>query len=451
MEPRIDMALNKKHLVFTVFAILTMTVLGACASAQATVPTAVTEVATATPVPIQAISIDSQADPEGFLAAIPAAEVDCASSAVGGRDELINLVSLSDANTDAISDTQLSVLASCISDSTMKRVVVGQLELETGGLSDETLACVNQYAEGIDFSSLFSGQVTGRDTIVSTLQALFCLSPAERAALESNEQSIIEITQIGGIDALECAVDSAGTERLNAFADIFSVDGSVDTEAVGEFMPYLIDCGVVDDDSFQSAGITSDQFSCLFANLDPDTLASLTNITDNPSATPDISTAATLFEAMGECGLDLQEILDSANGSDFELPDVGTGIPAISPELLVCLTDNGISSTVVSNYAVGLADTTDPDLMAALAICDGSSSGSSSGDGVVVPNGSGGTTTVDPAVFDALPITAEQAICLIDEVGAETLDGIAAGTSNILSVLPALGVCEISIADLLAG
>jgi hypothetical protein len=129
---------------------------------------------------------------------------------------------------------------------------------------------------------------------------------------------------------------------------------------------------------------------------------------------------------MGECGLDLQEILDSANGSDFELPDVGTGIPAISPELLVCLTDNGISSTVVSNYAVGLADTTDPDLMAALAICDGSSSGSSSGDGVVVPNGSGGTTTVDPAVFDALPITAEQAICLIDEVGAETLDGIAA-------------------------
>ncbi|MDA0232464.1 MAG: hypothetical protein O3B04_06090 [Chloroflexi bacterium] len=187
------MSLKKNRLAVALISIAAVTALAACASAKAPAPTN-TPVPTATPVPVLAISIDPQTDPAGFLAALPAAEVDCASSAVGGIDELTELVSLSEDNTEGISRTQLSVLGSCISNSTVQRVVLGQLELETGGLSAETTACVTRYTDGIDFAGLFSGQVIGQDTVVSTLQALFCLSPAERKALESGDQSIIEIT-----------------------------------------------------------------------------------------------------------------------------------------------------------------------------------------------------------------------------------------------------------------
>ena len=36
----------------------------------------------------------------------------------------------------------------------------------------------------------FSGQVIDQDTVVSTLQALFCLSPEERKALENSDQTL---------------------------------------------------------------------------------------------------------------------------------------------------------------------------------------------------------------------------------------------------------------------
>ena len=446
------MAPKKNSLTLALLALVATVILAACASSPS--PTATpAPTATPTPVPPQVIKVDPKTVPADFLAAIPSAEVDCATSAIGGLDRLTKLVSQSEDNTDDISRTQLNVLGSCISNATVQRVILGQLELETGGLSPETTACVSRYTDGIDFASLFSGQVIDQDTVVSTLQALFCLSPGERKALENSDQTLIEITQLGGIDALECAIDRAGTDQLAAFAGIFDDDGSVDLLAVGEFMPFLIDCGVVEEDSFQSAGITSAQLSCLFEQLDPEALASFLAITKNPSATPDLTTAASLFAAMGACGLDLQEIIEKSGSTGID--PVGTGgssVPSMSADLLVCLVDNGVSSSVVSNYAIGLADTSDPKLTAALALCEGEASSSGGTDGmIVVPDGSGGTTSIDPATFDSLPITAEQVECLVAEMGADQLEGIVAGTVSPLVALGALGACNISIADLLAG
>ena len=60
------------------------------------------------------------------------------------------------------------------------------------------------------------------------------------------------------------------------------------------------------------------------------------------------------------------------------------------------------------------------------------------------------TETSPQSIFESLPISAEQAQCLIDEIGIEQLTGIADGTSSPLAILPALGTCNISITDLIA-
>lgn len=441
------MALKKNRLAVAFLALFSITILAACATSAATPTSTPAPTATATPEPVKAITIDPRTDADGFLAALPPSEVDCASIAVGGEDALTKLVSFSDDALQDVSDVQLKVLASCISSDTVRKVVIGQLEIETGGLSDETAACVANHTDGIDFATLFSGQAVEQETLVSTMQALFCLSPEERRSLETSDQEILEITDLGGIDALECAVDGAGASGLDAFGDIFGADGAVDPLAVGEYIPLLIDCGVVDDDSFATSGISSDQFSCLFEHLDAEALNSFLATTDNPNAVPDLSSAASLFDAFGKCDIDLQDLIDSADSLPVD-PSTGTGNgTVVSTDLLICLTGNGVSPSLAANYAAGLTDASDPALATALATCEGGGSGG----GLVIPDASGGSTTIDPSVFDTLPVTAEQAQCLLDEVGPEQLDGIANGTVSPLTILGALGACNITIADLLAG
>ncbi len=444
------MALKKNQLAIALLALFSMTVLAACASAAS--PTATpAPTATPTPVPVNAIEIDPQVDPDGFLAALPSSEVDCASSSVGGEDTLKKLITFADDATEGVTDTQLKVLAACVSDETVKKIVVGQLELETGGLSDATAACVGSHADGIDFATLFSGQAVEQETIVSTMQALFCLNDEERRALESSDQEIIGIADVGGIDALECAVDGAGSAGLQEFGAIFGTDGTVDVLAVSEFMPLLIDCGVIDDDLLADTGISADQYSCLFSHLDAELLNSILANANDPNAAPDLSSAASLLGAFGECGIDLQDLVEAGGSAEIEPPTgIGGGADA-TPELLVCLTDNGVDPSTVAEYAVGLADGSDATLLAALDACQNGGSSSGSGGSVVIPDTGNGETTIDPSVFEALPISAEQAQCLIDEVGIDQLEGIADGTVSPLTVLGALGACNISITDLIAG
>ena len=156
---------------------------------------------------------------------------------------------------------------------------------------------------------------------------------------------------------------------------------------------------------------------------------------------------------------DLQTLLENSEPTLVD-PSYGgsTGGAIVSSEQLLCLIDNGVSSSVASSYAAGLIDTSDPAIESALATCEGGSSGGSTGGSgggtggvIVVPDGSGGSTTIDPTILDALPVSAEQAQCLIEEVGLDQLEGIADGTVNPLAVLGALGTCNISISDLLAG
>jgi hypothetical protein len=128
-------------------------------------------------------------------------------------------------------------------------------------------------------------------------------------------------------------------------------------------------------------------------------------------------------------------------------PD-GSGEPVLPVEVLTCLTEHGVTADVALSFAAGLADTSEATLAAAIEACIGADEGE---EGVVVPDGSGGTTTIDPAIFESLPISAEQAQCLVDTIGAEQLEGIANGTVSPVTVLGALSTCGITLTELLAG
>jgi hypothetical protein len=389
--------IRRRLALATLLSVIAVLALAACSSgaespAETSVPT---KLPTETPVPIIMISVNPETDPEGFLAALPAPEVDCATRAAGGHGRLVRLISSAGDEADGISDTQLRDLASCIGNDTIKGIFIGQLNIETGGLSDATIACISQHTDGIDFAGVFSGQVIETDAIVSTLQALFCLSPKERAAFETSGTELVSVDTLGGIDALECAVDGVGPDGIQIFADMSGSSGEVDPLAVSKFMPRMI-----------------------------------------------------------ECGIDLQALIDasSSTGAGTGLGETSNVTEDISVDLLFCLTENGVSPVTASNYAAGLVHSSDPSIASALALCAGGTSETGSSEsGITVPDGSGGTTTIDPAVFDTLPITADLAQCLINEIGAEQLAGIADGTVSPLTALAALGACDIAITDLLGG
>jgi hypothetical protein len=193
--------------------------------------------------------------------------------------------------------------------------------------------------------------------------------------------------------------------------------------------------------------MTADQMACLFNSLDQDSLSSFFDISNDPDAVPDLSVLGQIMTTMASCGIDAEALLSSVGTGD-ETPDPTidvTQVPTVSTETLLCLSAQGLSADLVTDYIAGQADPDDPALVAALAAC---ASESPSG-GIVIPDGAGGTTTLDPAMIDSLPFTVEQIQCLVNEIGVEQLEALANGAANPLTLLGALGACDIAISDLL--
>lgn len=135
------------------------------------------------------ITIDPSEDPDGFIAALPADEVMCASDGVGGADIFRELVAADDAIGAEATDALAEVLASCISAETVQNVMIGQLISNHGGLSDETISCIGNSITGVDFSNVLGGLDFTGDDLIQAVEALFCLSPEERLAFEESNPS----------------------------------------------------------------------------------------------------------------------------------------------------------------------------------------------------------------------------------------------------------------------
>ena len=169
----------------------------------------------------------------------------------------------------------------------------------------------------------------------------------------------------------------------------------------------------------------------------------------------DFEDLGAFFTAFGECGLDLADLMEQAGQLDSDLIQ-GLLPMYIDPSDLIsidinqlrCLSEQGLDGEIVGDYAAGMADLSDATLIAALATC-GINGDSSSGT-ITVPDGSGGTATIDLSIFGDLPITTEQIQCLVDNLDQETLEIIAAGGIPPLSALSVLVTCEINLSDLMS-
>lgn len=440
------MLIRGNRLILIVIAAFAVTALAACGTSSSNDPTVTPEPsATPTPVPITAsIAIDPEADPVGFLNALPQTEVRCAASAVGGQENLVRLVSRADDNTDGISDQQLNIMASCISDETVASIAIGQLELQAGELSFTTQTCISSHMAEIDFSYFFDDSDIDSDSMVASLQAIFCLSSDERIALETSDLDLFEFGEIGGIAAIECSIDAAGPTGLQDYAEFASGESSENAELASKFIPILIECGVMTDSDFDDTGMTATEIACLFNELDENAISSFYDISNDPDTALDLSVLGDFIAAMATCEIDTESLLGGLSGigddPQIDVPDV----PIVSTETILCLTDNGVGAGLLADYLAGQADPNDSTLLSALEIC----LGDGNGEGVMIPDGNGGTTTLDPSVVESLPFTIEEIQCIVDEAGVEQLEALANGTASPLSLLGALGACDISLSDL---
>ena len=393
-----------KSLLFSLLATVLVVVI-ACTSTTATptatpspVPPTATPVLptptptpepTPTPIPLVPISIDPTEDPIGFFEALPESEASCVADAIGGRDQVIALLE-SSVDSGSFWVDEIDAIDDCISDETVQRVFAGQLDRETGGLSDATMSCIREQTTGLSAAGLFAEELEV-DSAISVLKGVFCLNDEERTAIALNDAAY-GFGEYGGIDALECIVNGVGPTGLTDLISMgSSLDASeIDFSAIAGLFPLLIECGALDDSDFEETGMTADQLGCLFGELGESGLA----LVDPAAGDTDFGDLAALFAAFDVCGLELDALLDAA-----ELP-----------------LDTSSSGDVTPDPTVQVEAT------------------------AVIP---------DIAEIEKL-FTTEQIICLTAEIGEDEIANLLAGGAPDLSLFAALATGEVDLLSLLA-
>ncbi len=325
--------------VFAVVAIAMIATI-ACGSGDSSTDAqapAATPDSTATPVAAvssEPITADPDKDPAAFIAALPESErqclVDTLGEAVFGR--------LLDGEDPSEEDGR--AILSCLSNETIKRVIVGQVIAQGGiELSEATLACIDDRLSTVDFLSLgslfFDGSGDDSEDLnteeiaevaLSLFPAVFCLNDEERAGLGpagSDGDSFFSGVLTGStIDALECGFDAAGPEGLISLISIAD-EGALTGEAFAVIGAVLAECGEL----FAESGLLDgDDGGGLFSGrLDlPDDIA----IPELPD------------------GLDLEDLLGDLSEISPEIPELIETVESatdvdieslVPPETLECL------------------------------------------------------------------------------------------------------------------
>lgn len=376
---------RQKSVLYLLFAVA-LVIAAACSSTPE--PTATPVPPTPTPEPPKIILADPVTETLQFLDALPDSESDCALQAVGGIDRAIALLQ-QDHDTEPLTPSEIETVGACISQDTVRRVIVGQLDREAGGLSDQTVNCIAEQTAGLSAAALFTSE-PGIDSSISLIKGIFCLNAEERAEVSAGDNAY-GFSDLGGIDALECVVNGAGPTGLEGLMGALSGSGSANEfETISELFPIMVECGAIDDSNFEESGVSAAQIMCIMNELGEDSLAVL-----EPDAELDGEAFTAALAAFALCGLDIAELMGEA-----ALP--------VDPDSSDDPVDPG---------------TDDPD----------------------------GAMDEPPTSLDEidLPFTPAEIACLMEELGEEQVADLLTGGAPDLSLFAALGACEIDIASLL--
>jgi hypothetical protein len=373
---------RQKSLIFLAIAAVMAVVIacgGTVADPTATpvppTPTATSVPPTATPVPLALIELDPLADPVAFYNALPESEASCAADALGGLDRVLAMLE-SDLGPNKLTAAEADAVDACLSDDTVQAVFVGQLSREAGGLSDATIVCIGEKIGGMSAAGLFT-ETPAADSIISSLQGIFCLGSEERAAISATE-AMYGFGELGGIDALECVVNGVGPTGLEDLMALAS-EGTIDFSAIGEMFPLFIECGAIEDEQFDELGVTADQIGCVIGEIGEDALT----LFDTTATEPDLSQLGPILAALGTCGISIEELLEGATlpidpdalvdpailpTAQIEIPENFDDLDLpFTEEQLICLTDE-LGDEAIANLLSGGAP--DLSLFAALATCE---------------------------------------------------------------------------------
>lgn len=375
-----EMFRQKTVIFLALTAIMAVAIACGGSSADPTeVPTAVptsTPVPTATPAPVAPIVIDPIADPAGFLGALPSDEASCAADALGGRERVLAMLE-GELGSQRLTVVEADALDACLSDETVQAVFVGQLTLEAGTLSDDTIVCIGEQIGGMSAAGLFLEEPAA-DVVISGLKGIFCLNHDEREAISASASSY-RYGELGGIDAIECVVNGVGPTGLEDLMGIATAD-AYDFEALGELFPLMIECGAIEDEQFEELGVSAEEIGCVLEELGEDGLA----IFDPTAGEPDFSDITAMFGVMEKCGVELSDLLEGELPIDpgalvdpvviptveieIELPDDVADVELpFTEEQIICLS-NEMGEDQIANLLAGGAP--DLSLFSALSTCE---------------------------------------------------------------------------------
>jgi hypothetical protein len=206
-------------------------------------------------------------DPNRFISEMPVSEINCLSNALGSKQILIDLIS-AEPGTVYIDQEQAKTSDACLSNKTIERIIIGQLDLHAGGLSQNSVDCIKDRTGGSGSFVYLFAQDPPDETYLTILQALFCIDTEERMIFESSRLGKLT-SALGGIEKIECIVNEIGPLRLNKLGSIFNSLPTILYENQGSLdsLRPLLACGYLDK-QLDVAGITSFEAICLLEHAD---------------------------------------------------------------------------------------------------------------------------------------------------------------------------------------
>ena len=436
---------DKQLAVFVFISVLTAT--SVSCSNQTSAPTQIPvpptpTIAAITPtvpsptiIPFQPITLDPRRD--SLFEALPAYESSCLADNLGGRKKAASVIDLSYTSGllgSSLSAEVLDATNKCITQQTIDELIVGQMTIDSAGISDTTVNCIREKTSGVPIEIILAitTQDVAFDSIFVLLQSALCLNIQERENI-SKSDSFFGFSEFGGINAIECAANKLGPTDLMNVLEAFNADDSgkfFDFSMIPDHVPLLIECGLIGDSAFESTGLSAQQIGCLLKENEEKTIQVMKSASNGSLEIKDLAEISVAIEA---CELALEDLIQAVGIQVTPQPT------ATEPALQ--LTDEA-TATVPSNLQVTPQPTaTEP---ASLQIAPKATSKESTEDKQPSDTATSTTSPDLESIFSD-----EQLECLRKELGEDMIDMLLAGGAPNITMLPVLTSCSIDLSSLL--
>ena len=387
-------------------------------------------------VPFKPIILDPQKD--SLFEALPETESSCLADNLGGTEKAASVIDLSYTSGligSSLSAEGLDATNKCITQQTIDELIVGQMTVDSVGISDTTVNCIREKTSGVPIEIILAitTQDIAFDSIFVLLQSALCLNIQERENVSKSE-SFFGFSEFGGINAIECAANKLGPINLTDVLEALQVDDSgdvFDLSKIPGHLPLLIECHVLDDSTFESTGLSASQISCLLKENEEKTIQIMESASNGSLGIKDLADISLAIEA---CEFTLEDLIQAVGIQATPQPKANK--PATSQ-----VAPKATPSEPENLPAKPQPTATEP---TALQVTPEPTSEKLSEDKQPSDTATPTTSLDLESVFSD-----EQLECLRKELGEDTIDMLLAGGPPDITMFPVLTSCSIDVSTLL--